>query len=182
MKKFCLFLGLISISLMALPEISLAKKKYRYIKREHGARFQMDIPATIHPGSEADLSFKGVYTYNWKGRIEVGPYVSLNSSILPAFHVGDYSGGVLAEYNIVKNRGKIKFIPSVGMKIGAISQYSETKLGMGLHASIKYFVAKRTPFITTLEYMTSVPFNFNFSGLSHHINISTGFAYYFDFY
>ena len=179
MKKSLLFLSLISIFFFALPEASLAKKKYRYIKREHGVRFQGNLPISVLP-NRAEISLAGSYTYNWKGRIEVGPYFNFESTIIPKVFVSDYSIGALIEYNIVKNRGKTKFIPSVGLKLGIAD--GGTKLATGVYTSMKFFVATRTSFITTIEYMTAVPYSFNFASLTHNVNIAGGFSYYFDFY
>ncbi len=181
MKKSFLFLSLIATFFFALPEASLAKKKYRYIKREHGVRFDFKLPAEVYPTRQAELSTGGSYTYNWKGRIEVGPYFNLGLNILPSFNISDYSGGLLAEYNFIKNRGKVKFIPALGMSLGAKGGGS-TELTLGVHTSMKFFVAKRTPFIVKLEYLAAVPTSFNFSSLSHNVNLMAGFGYYFDFY
>jgi len=179
MKKALLFLSLISIVFVALPEISLAKKKYRYIKREHGVKFGFNLPMTLIPFSGV-LDLQGAYTYNWKGRLEFGLYGGLGAGF-PGFAVSNYSGGILGEYNIVKNRGKVKFIPAIGLTFGVLG-VSGLKLATGLHTSLKFFVAKRTPFTLMIGYQAAVPTSFNFQEVSHHINVMGGFSYYFDFY
>ena len=174
MKKSLLFLSLASIFFFGVPEASFAKKKYRYIKREHGVGFQSTIMNT-------NLSLQGVYTYNWKGRMEGGFYVNLRDiSLLPP-EFSDVSGGLIGEYNFVKNRGKVKFVPAAGLSVG-VNAGTGMDLTFGVHTSLKYFVAKRTPFVVKIGYLGVIPKSFDIASLNHNIDISTGFSYYFDFY
>ena len=176
MKKAFLFLNLFFVLFVLVAGESFAAKKYRYIKREHGLRFQGNIPMSLQPFNlSANLS--GAYAYNWKGMLEAGPYFNLafaNKSVT------DWSGGLLIEYNFIKNRGKRKLIPSLGLSVGAAQGLL---FDIGAHASLKSFVAKRTAFITTLGYNLHTPFNAMFrGGITHNVDISMGFSYYFDFY
>lgn len=183
MKKPFLFLNLFFLLFVGgVGTFASAQKKYRYIKREHGVRFQGNIPMKIDIGSfSLSTQFQGAYTYNWKGMLEVGPYFSLSSS-LPPLAINTWGGGLLAEYNIIKNRGKRKFIPTLGLKLGAWAEPA-IYLSMGPHGALKFFVGKRTPFIISLGYSLLTPITAPFAGgISQRINISMGFSYYFDFY
>ena len=189
MKKLFLFLNLFFVLFIAGIGESFANKKYRYIKREHGVRFQGHIPMSINRGFSLQANFAGAYAYNWKGMMEFGPYFHLNSMFNGGFQINGWAGGLLGEYNFIKNRGKRKLIPSVGLTVGAVSNTqqpspisTEPQLALGLHVSLKSFVAKRTAFITTLAYEARIPFSFQFHSMTHHPDISMGFSYYFDFY
>ena len=181
MKKLFLFINLFFILFVLGVGESFANKKYRYIKREHGVRFQGNIPIPVHPEFSASIDLAGAYAYNWKGMIEVGPYFDLGVDIIP-FVVNGWSLGLLGEYNFIKNRGKRKFIPSLGLSVGATNMGSGLNLALGIHTSLKGFVAKRTAFITTLGYKLHTPFNPFFASMEHHVDIRMGFSYYFDFY
>lgn len=184
MKKYFLFLNLISVALLWTVTAEASKKKYRYIKREHGVTMQGSIPTKItSTGFETNFNFAGSYAYNWKGMAEFGPYLNLNMGLKP-FSLYEWSVGVLGEYNFIKNRGKRKFIPSAGIKVGTGTDGGFIPAGVftGVHGSLKAFVDKRTAIVTTLAYTAEIPLPFAFSKLKHHIGISSGFAYYFDFY
>ena len=184
MKKYFLFFNLLLMLFAAWTGVALAEKKYRYIKREHGVRFQGDIPMNFGSGNSmsADLNLKGAYAYNWKGLLEFGPYFQLDTGIVP-FSIKSWSSGLLLEYNIIKNRGKRKFIPAVGLNLGA-SNPGTLSLSMGPYGALKIFVGKRTPFTITLAYNLLTPLTAPFVGgvMSHNVNLSMGFSYYFDFY
>ena len=206
MKKLFLFLNLFFILFVLGAGESFANKKYRYIKREHGIRFQGNIPMSlINQGFSAGINLTGAYAYNWKGMVEVGPYFDLGAGMHSGnpFQLRSWSAGLLAEYNFIKNRGKRKFIPSLGLTVGTTNQglnliskdhknntnilTAESSQGLnltlGVHISLKHFVAKRTAFITTLGYSLHTPFNNFFKIMNHHGTIgSIGFSYYFDFY
>ncbi|MCY4512205.1 MAG: hypothetical protein OXB86_00790, partial [Bdellovibrionales bacterium] len=111
MKKSLLYLSLISMILVALPQVSFAKKKYRYIKREHGLKVDWRFPGQIMDKQEFmnNLKFEFNYTYNWKGFVEVGPYLNVGTDDSAKWMVG---GGLLVEWNIIKNRGKRVLIPA----------------------------------------------------------------------
>ena len=184
MKKLFLFLNLFFILFVLGAGESFANKKYRYIKREHGIRFQGNIPMSFinQEGFSTGIKLTGAYAYNWKGMVEVGPYFDLGAEMHSGnpFQVSSWSAGLLAEYNFIKNRGKRKFIPSLGLTVGTNQGLNLT---LGVHISLKHFVAKRTAFITTLGYSLHTPFNNFFKSMEHHGNIgSIGFSYYFDFY
>ena len=182
MKKSLLFLSLISTILIAIPQISFAKKKYRYIKREHGVRVNLELPKMeVHPSREFlnnwDIQF--TYTYNWKGFLEVGPYLAAKTDKSASWMV---DAGLLVEWNIIKNRGKRALIPAVGLKVGADDFTNDLAGHIGFPLSLKYFVAKRTPFIVSLEPYMEVPGFNDFSDLTVKLNFTAGFAYYFDIY
>ena len=179
MKKSLLFLSLISMILIAAPQVSFAKKKYRYIKREHGVRVDINIPMNIPDGKFLEnWNIPLAYTYNWKGFLEVGPYLHVKTNDSASWML---DLGLLVEWNIIKNRGKRKLIPAVGLKLGVDSITDNMTGHYGLPLSLKYFVAKRTPFTFTLEpYWVGdpwVPTEFVPS-----LNVTAGFAYYFDIY
>ena len=185
MKKF-LYLNLLIIltTLWTVPSVA---KKYRYIKREHGVKFEGNIPTTIPP-IDVSADFKGAYAYNWKGFVEVGPYFKLSLDAAPLFNLSNWSVGLMGEYNFIKNRGRRKFIPSLGLQLGVMSPgVLQDAVGLhavgGVHASFKWFVATRTAFITTAQYSLVTPFAGLFSSFGHQIDLlSMGFSYYFDFH
>ena len=181
MKKYFLYVNLIAILATVWTVPALAEKKYRYIKREHGVKFQGSVPVVIANPLSFSADFKGAYAYNWKGFAEVGPYFQLALDNSAGFSISKWAVGILGEYNFIKNRGKRKFIPSVGIQFGVTGGVVGSIQGMGgVHASLKSFVAKRTAFITNLQYDLVAPFNF--STMSHQVGLDMGFAYYFDFY
>ena len=181
MKKPLISLSLIAL-IFAVPfQNAFAKKKYRYIKREHGLKLNWNFPGQIwQQGGVGGFTFTGDisagYTYNWKGFLEVGPYLTLGFPF-------DLSAGLLVEWNIIKNRGRRKFIPAVGLKLGGDSVTTYERAGhYGLPLSLKYFVAKRTPLIVTLEPYIHAPNFTGFNPLTVNYNFTGGFAYYFDVY
>lgn len=186
MKKPLLFLSLISMILIAAPQVSFAKKKYRYIKREHGVRVDVNLPGMQVMPSGGDLlnnwKLHFAYTYNWKGFLEVGPYFHVKTDDDAKWML---DGGLLVEWNIIKNRGKRALIPAVGLKLGAddITAATGDRYGhYGIPFSLKYFVAKRTPLIVTLEpYVEAKGFT-SFDPFTLKINFTAGFEYYFDIY
>jgi len=179
MKKYFLYINLLAIigAVWTLP--ALAEKKYRYIKREHGVRFQGNIPVTVSPFNIA-VNLKGAYTYNWEGFVEVGPYFQLEMDANPRPQFSKWAVGLMGEYNFIKNRGKRKLIPSLGLHLGL--QGLGLQGSGGVHGSLKWFVAKRTAFITDLQYDLITPLTMPFSSMEHQVNVSMGFSYYFDFY
>ena len=177
MKKF-LYLNLLII-LTTVWTVPSAAKKYRYIKREHGVKFQGNIPITLAP-INVPANFQGAYAYNWKGFVEVGPYFKLKFKA-PPFTPSNWSAGLMGEYNFIKNRGRRKFIPSLGLQLGVMGSENLQATG-GVHGSLKWFVATRTAFITTIQYDLVTPFAGFFSSLRHQVDLSMGFSYYFDFH
>ena len=184
MKKF-LFISLIGLLCALWAHLSFAAKKYRYIKREHGVKFQFDAPLTIMPDFEGSIGLEGAYTYNWKGFFEFGPYFSLETDLASEAPM-TYSGGLLAEYNFIKNRGKRKLIPAAGISLGVQNGDSEEQpihYTAGAHISLKIFVGKRTPFTISLPYKVVLKeLAFDPSKMTHHLSPTMGFSYYFDFY
>ena len=184
MKKLLLLSGLFSFFVLGFSGNAYAKKK-RYIKRMHGAKINLNIipfersSGTNSGGFDVDLA----YSYNWKGMIEVGPYFGIKGTHLPNFTLEDLDLGVFVEYNFIKNKGKKKMVPAAGLKIGT-KKDAAWKLALAPYVSLKYFVAKRTPIITTLGYEGSSAFSSisNFSTWTHSSFLMVGFAYYFDFY
>ena len=180
MKNLIMLSGLLSLLLISFPENALAKKKYRYIKREHGLQtsFQAEIPGLIN-FTNMDINFNGIYRYNYAGRIEIGNYLGLGFGGGSLYKL---QAGLIMEYNFIKNRGKRKIIPSAGFKVGYLRSIGNN-LEAGLHGSLKYFVAKRTALVGTLEASSSLSLaTFSFSSLEYQMNLLGGFAYYFDFY
>lgn len=182
MKKHPLYFILILLSCLSWTWWATASspKKYRYIKREHGLRFSGKVPVEIGAGLNVGAVLDGAYTYNWKGKIEAGPYFHFDSSIVP-FALHSWGSGILGEYNIIKNRGRRKFVPAVGLKIGAFST-NAINLSAGLYGAFKFFVDKRTPFIVSLGCDVQTPVQGMFTSMSYKPYVTMGFSYYFDFY
>ena len=183
MNKIVVWSGLISLLFMGFPEEALAKKKYRYIKRQHGVILNLDSSLLNFSGGiiPGEASFHGSYHYNYKGRIEVGPYLKVKMNLPTAVHF--LRVGLDTEYNFIKNRGKRKMIPATGFRIGFKRADLQSSLETGFYGSLKYFVAKRTSIIGTLEWMaTVIPLPTSLIRLEHGFNLNIGFAYYFDFY
>ena len=160
MKKYFLFLNLFLILFAGLPHTALAKKKYRYIKREHGVRFQADLPMETKQGFTMSAELQGAYTYNWNGMIEVGPYFDFSSGFFPS-SLKRYGAGLLVEYNIITNRGKRKWIPAVGIDLGVDgSKGLDGALGthgaLGAHGALKMFVATRDRFYSSFGLQTAI--------------------------
>ena len=180
MKKYILSLPLLALLVATWHVPALAQKKYRYIKREHGVKFQGNLPFKLNAnGFQWDADFQGAYTYNWKGFVEVGPYFGVSANSATVGLLTDWKVGLLVEYNIIKNRGKRKLIPAIGIQGGVINDGLAFQYSGGAHATLKWFVAKRTAFITNLQYDMVTPLPFV---PAHHINLSMGFSYFFDFY
>ena len=141
---------------------------------------------TVVPGFNLQANLAGAYAYNWKGMVEVGPYFDLSASVNQGFTFNSWAVGLLVEYNFIKNRGKRSFIPALGLTAGINNSKENISPGMhlalGVHASLKSFVAKRTAFISTVGYQLHTPFNAFFRSMSHNAEVSMGFSYYFDFY
>ena len=171
-------LSYVIVGLLGLSFVgeSFAAKIYRYIKREHGVRFQGTLSMSFEQGFKLNANLSGAYVLNYKGKLESGPYFDFT---LENFKLTDWSAGFLVEHNFIENRGASSWIPSLGFTVGAVG-YSQFDLG--LHTSLKRFVAKRTAFITTLGYNLHTPFNNFFTYKSHNADIRTGLSYYFDFY
>lgn len=186
MTKYFLFSNLLFLLFATFPLTALsASKKYRYIKREHGVRFAGAFPTNFSSaGVNMSAMLRGAYTYNWKGMLEAGPYFHANANILQA-QLNSWGAGILAEYNIIKNRGKRKLVPAVGLTFGLDHEGAGAtpQLSAGLQVALKIFVGKRTPFIVTLGYSALTPMNAPIQGgVSHKLNPTMGFSYYFDFY
>ena len=191
MKKYFLFFAVFCMTAIILPNSALARKKYRYIKREHGVKFEWRKPSVnLSNGLSMNIDLEGAYTYNWKGMLEAGPYFGLqyNSGSRynnkytnnPAPLI--YNSGLILEYNIIKNRGRRKWIPALGLKFGVNNSESILSFETGAHGALKIFVGKRTPFTIAAGYRLVTPFQGIFQQFSHNVDISMGFSYYFDFY
>ena len=182
MKKYFLFFSLFLMLVWSwIPSVS-AQQKYRYIKREHGVHFQGNIPMSFSNGFNLAAMLSGAYTYNWKGMVEAGPYFKVNSNLVP-WALNEWSGGILGEYNIIKNRGKRKLIPAVGFKVGMLNAGAGNQLQMGPYGALKIFVGKRTPFTVSLGYVLLTPLQSPFTGgVFHTAELAMGFSYYFDMY
>ena len=184
MKKLFLLSGLLSLFVLTFSGNAYAKKK-RYIKRMHGAKIHWNIVPfeKSSTGNSGMFDVDLAYSYNWKGMIEAGPYFGIKGVHLPSFSL-DYLGvGAFVEYNFIKNKGKKKMVPSVGLRIGT-KKAQTWQLALAPYVSFKYFVAKRTPIIATLGYEGSNAFSSltNFGVMTHSSFFMGGFAYYFDFY
>ena len=183
MKKYFLLFSIFSLFPIVWVCPAGAEKRYRYIKREHGVHFNMAVPVkNLSGGADVEMDVKGAYTYNWKGMLEFGPYFAFDSQLSPAFILDSWDGGLLVEYNFIKNRGKRKFIPAIGISFGVNGMQEVTSFSGGVHGALKIFVGKRTPFTVSLGYRMLTPMESPFQHMDHNIHFSTGFSYYFDFY
>ena len=191
MKTFTVFFALvISLVGVSFSQIADAKKK-RYIKREHGLQFNVDASFI----EEKNLTFDLAYSYNYKGWLEFGPYWNFYIKCGLTGESGvctdaDYELGLkLIEYNFVKNRGRRKIIPSVGLKAGLyFTGKNLTEVRAGLPLSLKYFLAKRAAIIGTVEPNAGLSQQDISAGLSLEklpsqvkldVDFTVGFAYYF---
>ena len=186
MKKSLLFLMLSSIVLIGLgfPEESEAKKRYRYIKREHGLKVQgnlnTQLPSADNGAFVGSLeNFALAYSWNFKGMIEVGPHVELQGLNLTSFHTNAWDAGIHIDYNIIKNRGKRKYIPAVGLKM---SYGDGNYINTAVSAALKTFVGHRTPIYLSLDYRVNNLLGAFRGQFDHGLNVSVGIGYYFDFY
>lgn len=194
MKNLSLFFIAMAVCTFGFSDSAEAKKRSRYIKRMHGAKINWNIVPYVKEGGEGaatDAMGTGAidlaYSYNWKGMIEVGPYLGVAWTHLPKFNLMGLPVGIFAEYNFIKNKGKKKMVPSAGLKIGAsfskaAEQDMAIKVDIAPYVSLKYFVAKRTPLIATVGYKYSTPTSAFFKKHIHGSFFMGGFAYYFDFY
>ena len=182
MKKYFLFFALFSMVAVLFPNSALARKKYRYIKREHGVKFEWRKPSfNFDSGLQMTIDLEGAYTYNWKGMLEAGPYFGLEYTNV-AGTIPTYNAGLILEYNIIKNRGRRKWIPALGLKFGVNNSSPPLNFETGAHGALKIFVGKRTPFTIALGYRLVTPIQGIFQTMSHNVDLSMGFSYYFDFY
>lgn len=185
MKKYFLFFNLFFLLSVAWIWSASAAKKYRYIKREHGVRFEGSVPMQVNQGFKASTNLKAAYAYNWGGMFEVGPYLDLGLGLSP-YALNYWNSGLMVEYNFVKNRGRKKYVPAIGLSFGAAQDNGNLGSGLhfagGVHGSLKIFVSTRTPFIVTLGYKALTPSSQFGKALKHLPHLSMGFSYYFDFY
>ena len=192
MKKYFFFAGLLMSGLLIMPLAVNAGSKRRYIKRQHGVKLHWNMPSfQLMAGQSSSLAVTNLYAaygYNWKGRVEVGPYVGLGAALQPSPGLQNYVAGLFVEYNFIKNRGRWKTIPALRLSLGADGSNGGTSGGtldlryaVELSPSVKFFVGKRTPLIVSAGYKALFVEGFSVQGLQHHIVGSAGFAYYFDF-
>ena len=184
-KNLFLFAAACFLSFPAfLPEAE-AKKK-RYIKRMHGVKALADIVPYQKSGGTATGAFDLdlAYSYNWKGMIEVGPHFNVKGRHIGGFALEGLGVGIQTEYNFIKNKGKKRAVPALGLKLGANQISSAWHLSVAPYFSLKYFVAKRTPFIFSAGYDLNLNFQAiaDFQQAIHSSFVQGGFAYYFDFY
>ena len=185
MKNLFLFSGVFFLSLLFSGNADARKK--RYIKRMHGVKVNLDVLAweKTPSGSKGNFDVGLAYSYNWKGMIEVGPYFGIDGQHIGGFKVNALDVGIHGEYNFIKNKGKKKVVPAVGLKLGfyGAGNLASKYWAIGPYGSLKYFVAKRTPIIVSAGYSWKPGFpKFDMSKATHGIFLEAGFAYYFDFY
>ena len=183
-KNLFLFAASLFLSLaLASPDAEARKK--RYIKRMHGVKaVAFIVPYQRGPGgTSGDYDLELAYSYNWKGMIEFGLHGNIAGSHIGGNGLEGWGAGLHAEYNFIKNKGKKRFVPALGLKFGADQISSAQYLSVAPYLSLKYFVAKRTPFIFSAGYDLNLPFTaLNFQQATHSSFLEGGFAYYFDFY
>ena len=153
MKKIGLFVlvGVLS-SAIALPAVytpvahaensmdSMRKKRYRYRQRTH--RVQVSGEGVFY--KDVSVGAGLLYGYNF-GYFELGPNVDFN------WQRGgdlDWGVGLYAEFNIIKNTRKEKFVPAIGFKANYLK---DNKLKVAPHLALKYFPASRTGLILNVR-------------------------------
>ena len=186
-KNLFLFAAAAFLSFPAFLIPEAEAKRKRYIKRMHGVKALVNVvPYKTSAGiAEGTFDLDLAYSYNWKGIIEFGPHFNIAGRHIGGFALNGLGAGLQTEYNFIKNKGKKRVVPSLGLKLGANQASDKTwYLSVAPYFSLKYFVAKRTPFIVSAGY----DLNLNFQAIAdmtqaiHSSFLEGGFAYYFDFY
>lgn len=185
--------SLLSFSLISLIvslgffDQALARKSRRYIKKQQGITFDWRGHIAELEGKDinSSLDVSGAYMYNIKGFVEIGPYfhIAAKSSPRKKFDITKLMAGIFAEVNFIKNQGgKKRYIPSAGLRLGIYNKKNQQSTYLvSPYLSMKFFVGKRTAFISRLAYVAITSQARPLSNLSHKADLSMGFAYYFDF-
>ncbi len=183
------FLSLIIAMPALMPIVAQAesmdgmrKKRYRYRNRTH--RVQVGVMATPwankkNAGNNMAFNIDLLYGYN-AGLFEIGPNIKVvnkgDGKLNP-----DFGGGIWAEFNIIKNTRKEKFVPSLGLKINYQRMDKNNYLLWGPNLAFKYFPASRTGLVLNFSYDIMDDFNKLFKFKDMNIGISLAYVHYFHF-
>ena len=162
---------------MSMGDTGMRKKRYRYRKRTH--RVQVGVDSMIpfeKTSSDTKLSLHLMYGYN-AGMFEVGPNIAVDGEINKL----NFSGGLFAEFNIIKNTRKEKFVPAIGLKANFKRLGKQNNLLLSPYLALKYFPASRTGLILNINYDIVTPFDRIFKDMDMSINLSLAYAHYFHF-
>ena len=178
MKKIGLFIlvGVLS-SAVALPAIytpvahaensmdSMRKKRYRYRKRTH--RVQVSGQGFFY--KDVTVNTNLLYGYNF-GYFELGPNADVSWSKNDGLGWG---AGLYAEFNIIKNTRKEKFVPAIGFKANYLK---DNNLQVAPHLALKYFPASRTGLILNIRADMIAPMS-KLADLLKGVNVGWDLAY-----
>ena len=183
MKKISLFVAVAVLSFaVAMPVVyapvahadnhgvssmdNMRKKRYRYRKRTH--RVQVSGQGYFYKDVSVEAGL--LYGYNF-GYFELGPNVNF------AWERGDeldWGAGLYAEFNIIKNTRKEKFVPAIGFKTNYL--FKDKHLQIAPHLALKYFPASRTGLILNIRADMRSPLN-KFGDLFKNLGVGWDLAY-----
>ena len=164
---------------MSMGDSGMRKKRYRYRKRTH--RVQVGVDSMIpfkKTGDNTIIALNLMYGYN-AGLFEVGPNIAVAGTLSKLA----LNGGLWAEFNIIKNTRKEKFVPAIGVKANYMKLDNQNNLLLAPYLALKYFPASRTGLILNINYNIVTPFDriFKFKDMNMAINLSLAYAHYFHF-
>ena len=179
--KSLLNLSMCFVVLLAWSSFAEGKKRYR--KRHHkvqtNAWFSWDNEFAFNNGSHLLVN----YARNW-GHLEAGALMGLMPSQgqkIMDFNIGEwgFSVGGLVEWNILKNKRRINWVPAVGLKVIYIQQETPWVHLVPYFAS-KHFISTRTSLNIELESPWQVwEWSSDFNDLFQGFRFSLAYAYYF---
>ncbi len=162
---------------MSMSDTGMRKKRYRYRKRTH--RIQVGADSMIpfkKTSSDTMIALHLMYGYN-AGLFEVGPNIAVAGTLKKLA----FNGGLWAEFNIIKNTRKEKFVPAIGLKANYMKLESQNNLLLSPYLALKYFPASRTGLILNINYNIVTPFDRIFKEMDMAVNLSLAYAHYFHF-
>lgn len=158
----------------------MRKKRYRYRKRTH----RVQVGANIIPWNQDSkkslfIDFDLLYGYN-AGHFEVGPNVGFSNEGSGKVNL-NFEAGAWAEFNMIKNTRKEKFVPAIGLKANYLRMGKDNELLLSPYLAVKYFPASRTGLILNVAYDVVTPFKNLFQKMDMGIGFSLAYAHYFHF-
>ena len=167
-------------STTSMDDGMMRKKRYRYRNRTHRVQIGVNaVPWSEDRDKSLFIDFDLLYGYN-AGHFELGPNVGLSNEGRGKIKL-NLKAGAWAEWNIIKNTRKEKFVPSVGLKVNYLKMSNDNDLLVAPYLSLKYFPASRTGLILNLNYDIVTPFNKLFKDREMGIGVSLAYAHYFHF-
>ena len=172
--------GLCVVFLLVWSSFAEGKKRYR--KRHH--KVQMNGWLAFNNDFELIDNSHILLNYarNW-GNFEAGAlfgFIPENDQKVTDFDIAHWglSAGALAEWNFLKNKRRINWVPAIGLKILYIQQQKGLVQAIPYLVS-KHFISTRTSINIELNYPLQVwefdASDFYWQGFS----LSVGYAYYF---